>query len=150
VPHIRTKALFIFSILWRGVTVVTGAFKRKFGDWSHRKRVLFVGSTESLIAIPADFRSPSSAPPTLPSPAAILVLRCAHTIGDGSSSYEQVHDYLASELDRLVRMGAGALVLNGVADLLIVAKARLLRTDALFPLADLISNNLHQLPGLGR
>ncbi len=91
-----------------------------------------------------------SSPPSLPPPAAILVLRFAHTIGDGSSSYEQVHDYVASELDRLVRVEAGAVVLNGIADLLIVAKARLLRTDGLLPVADLISNNLHRLPGLGR
>jgi len=47
-------------------------------------------------------------------------------------------------------MEAGAMVQNGVADLLIVAKARLLRTDGLLPLADLISNNLHELPGLAR
>ena len=65
-------------------------------------------------------------------------------------AFDQVHDYLASELDRLVRMEAGALVLNGVADLLIVAKARLLRTDGLLSLADLISRHLHELPGLAK
>jgi len=66
------------------------------------------------------------------------------------AAFEHVHNYLASELERLAKMEAGAMVLNGVADLLIEAKARLLRTDGLLPLADLISNSLHDLPGLGR
>jgi len=61
-----------------------------------------------------------------------------------------VHDYLAAELDRLVRVEAGVLVVNGVANFLIAAKARLFRTDGLLPLADLISSNIHQFPGLTR
>lgn len=89
---------------------------------------------------------PCSPPP----PATLLFIRFVHTVGDGSSAFHRVHDYLASELERLVQVDAGALVVTGIADLLIVAKARLLRTDGLLPLADIISNNLHQFPGLGR
>jgi len=87
--------------------------------------------------------------PAFPPPATLLVLRFAHTVGDEGSIFNRVHDYLASELERLVRVEAGALVVNGVADLLVAAKARLLRTDGLLPLADVISRNVHQLPGLG-
>lgn len=86
---------------------------------------------------------------TLPVPAGFLVFRYAHTIGNGSA-YDQVHDFLAAELDRLVQVDAGALVLNGVANFLIAVKARLFRTDGLLPLAELISSNVHQFPGIAR
>jgi len=73
----------------------------------------------------------------------------AHTVGK-SSAYEQIHDYVASELDRLIRAEAGALVVNGVATILIATKARLLRPDGILPLADLISNRMHQYRGLAK
>jgi len=106
-------------------------------------QVCFTCDVSASPAVPGYFLFTSSS-------ATLLVLRFAHNVGDGSSTFNQVHDYLASELERSVRVDAGALVVTGIADLLIVAKARLLRTDGLLPLADLISNNLHQLPGLRR
>ncbi|CAM9604163.1 unnamed protein product, partial [Scytosiphon promiscuus] len=68
----------------------------------------------------------------------------------GISRLRYVHDYVASELNRLVPGKAGALVLISLAGILLAVKTRLQLTDGMLPMAELITVMLNKCPGWGR
>ncbi|CAM9184343.1 unnamed protein product, partial [Laminaria digitata] len=70
--------------------------------------------------------------------------------GGDSSRLRHVHDYVASELNRLVPAKAGAMVLVSLAGTLLGIKTRLQLTDGMLPAAELTSAMLHKCPGWGR
>ncbi|CAN0284608.1 unnamed protein product, partial [Hapterophycus canaliculatus] len=68
----------------------------------------------------------------------------------GISRLRHVHDFVASELNRLVPGKAGALVLVSLAGTLLAVKTRLQLTDGMLPMAELITVMLTKCPGWGR
>lgn len=62
----------------------------------------------------------------------------------------QVHDFVSSEMNRLVQGKAGAVVLSLLAGLLIGIKTRLGISDGMLPAAELMSALLRKCPGLAR
>lgn len=113
-----------------------------------RAQTLF--STFAHFPVSPSFVCPS--PLTTPlSPGLFLTLRYYTTVlEDGTPALTHVHGYLASELDHLVQVGAGAVVVVFLSGLLMAVKARLSRADGLLPLAELAFNQFHTLPGLAR
>ena len=81
-----------------------------------------------------------------------LAFRHANSIRrGGGAGYIHVHDYLASELARLVQDGrAGGAVLAALGSLLIGVKAMTAHTDGLLSLAESVSTQYHQFPGFAR
>lgn len=78
-------------------------------------------------------------------------MRHANSVRKGGDGYIHVHDYLASELGRLVKGGgAGGAVLAALGSLLIGVKAMTAQVDDLLPLAELVSAQYHQFPGFAR
>lgn len=61
-----------------------------------------------------------------------------------------VHDFVASELNRLVRLKAGAMVLISLAGVLLGIKTRLQLTDGMLPAAELTLAMLQECPGWAR
>ena len=85
------------------------------------------------------------------SSALLLGVRYTGQHGGGDSSrLRHVHDYVASELNRLVPAKAGAMVLVSLAGTLLGIKTRLQLTDGRLPAAELTSAMLHKCPGWGR
>lgn len=72
--------------------------------------------------------------------------------GGSGSGYVHVHDYVAAELGRLRRDGrAGGAVVASLGCLLIGIKGLLAAHPRdLLPLAELVSAQIHELPGLAR
>ncbi|CAN0458957.1 unnamed protein product, partial [Ectocarpus sp. 8 AP-2014] len=68
----------------------------------------------------------------------------------GISQLRHVHDFVASELNRLVPARAGALVLISLAGTLVAIKTRLQLTDGMLPMAELTAAMLTKCPGWGR
>ncbi len=68
----------------------------------------------------------------------------------GISQLRHVHDFVASELNRLVPARAGALVLISLAGTLLAIKTRLQLTDGMLPMAELTTAMLAKCPGWGR
>lgn len=68
----------------------------------------------------------------------------------GISRLRHVHDYVASELNRLVPAKAGALVLISLAGTLLAVKTRLQLTDGMLPMAELVTVMLNKCLGWGR
>lgn len=68
----------------------------------------------------------------------------------GGARLRQVHDFVASELNRLVPAKAGAMVLTSLAGTLLGIKTRLKLTDGMLPAAELTSSMLQKCPGWGR
>eukprot|EP00752_Nemacystus_decipiens_P011415 g10137.t2 len=95
--------------------------------------------------------APNAHPAFVSSDGHFLALRHANSIWEGSAAYIHVHDYLVSELGRLVtEAGAGGAVLAALGSLLIGVKAVTVQTDGLLPLAELVSTQYHQFPGFAR
>lgn len=83
--------------------------------------------------------------------ALLLSLRFMREEGNGGiSQLRHVHDFVASELNRLVPARAGALVLISLAGTLIAIKTRLQLTDGMLPMAELTTAMLAKCPGWGR
>lgn len=61
-----------------------------------------------------------------------------------------VHDYLGAELQRLMQVEAGGVVLATLTGALLGIKSRLARVDGLLPLAELVLSLFTECPGLAR
>ncbi|CAN0543887.1 unnamed protein product, partial [Ectocarpus sp. 12 AP-2014] len=99
--------------------------------------------------------APLTAQPAHPSfvvaDALLLTVRFMRGGGTGGvSQLRHVHDFVASELNRLVPARAGALVLISLAGTLLAIKTRLQLTDGMLPMAELITAMLTKCPGWGR
>ncbi|CAM9427975.1 unnamed protein product, partial [Ectocarpus fasciculatus] len=99
--------------------------------------------------------SPLAAQPAHPSfvvaDALLLTVRFMRGEGTGGiSQLRHVHDFVASELNRLVPARAGALVLISLAGTLLAIKTRLQLTDGMLPMAELTTAMLTKCPGWGR
>ncbi|CAM9661486.1 unnamed protein product [Ectocarpus sp. 13 AM-2016] len=99
--------------------------------------------------------APLTAQPAHPSfvvaDALLLTVRFMRGGGAGGvSQLRHVHDFVASELNRLVPARAGALVLISLAGTLLAIKTRLQLTDGMLPMAELITAMLTKCPGWGR
>lgn len=68
----------------------------------------------------------------------------------GSIRLRRAHDYVASELNRLVRAKAGAMTLIALAGILLGIKTRLFLVDGMLPAADLIATMFNECPGWAR
>ena len=96
---------------------------------------------------------PRLSPPAFSSLPSALLLGVRYTGqhgGGDSSRLRHVHDYVASELNRLVPAKAGAMVLVSLAGTLLGIKTRLQLTDGMLPAAELTSTMLHKCPGWAR
>ncbi|CAM9511513.1 unnamed protein product, partial [Ectocarpus sp. 8 AP-2014] len=99
--------------------------------------------------------APLTAQPAHPSfvvaDALLLTVRFMRGGGTGGiSQLRHVHDFVASELNRLVPARAGALVLISLAGTLVAIKTRLQLTDGMLPMAELTTAMLTKCPGWGR
>ncbi|CBN75426.1 hypothetical protein Esi_0099_0012 [Ectocarpus siliculosus] len=99
--------------------------------------------------------APLTAQPAHPSfvvaDALLLTVRFMRGGGTGGiSQLRHVHDFVASELNRLVPARAGALVLISLAGTLLAIKTRLQLTDGMLPMAELTTAMLTKCPGWGR
>lgn len=79
-----------------------------------------------------------------------LGIRFLAGCGDGNVRLRQVHDFVSSEMNRLVEAKVGAVVLSLLAGLLIGIKTRLGISDGVLPAAELVSTLLRKCPGLAR
>lgn len=83
--------------------------------------------------------------------ALLLSIRFMREEGAGGiSQLRHVHDFVASELNRLVPARAGALVLISLAGTLLAIKTRLQLSDGMLPMAELTTAMLAKCPGWGR
>ena len=83
--------------------------------------------------------------------AMLLAVRFVREEDDsGSVRLRRAHDYVASELNRLVRARAGAMTLIALAGILLGIKTRLFLVDGMLPAADLIAAMFQTCPGWAR
>lgn len=79
-----------------------------------------------------------------------LAIRYFNAVGGHNSGLDHVHDYIGAELQRLVQVEAGGVVLATLAGALLGVKSRLSRPDGLLPLAELVLSLFNECPGLSR
>ena len=79
-----------------------------------------------------------------------LTIRYLNAVGGEDSGLGHVHDYLVAELQRLMQVEAGGVVLATLAGALLGVKSRLGRADGLLPLAELVLSLFSECPGLAR
>eukprot|EP00903_Cladosiphon_okamuranus_P017896 g16469.t1 len=79
-----------------------------------------------------------------------LTIRYFNAVEGKNSGLGHVHDYLAAELQRLMQVEAGGVVLATLAGALLGVKSRLARADGLLPVAELVLSLFSELPGLAR
>lgn len=79
-----------------------------------------------------------------------LTIRYFNAVGGENSGLGHVHDYLVAELQRLMQVEAGGVVLATLAGALLGVKSRLARADGLLPVAELVLSLFNECPGLAR
>ncbi|CBN75109.1 conserved unknown protein [Ectocarpus siliculosus] len=102
----------------------------------------------------ADAMRVSSAKPAHPAyvvaDSMTLVLRFVCMEGDVRTGWANVHDLISSELNRLFKEQAGALVLTTLAGNLIAAKSRIGTSEGMLPVAEIVLAMFCKCPGLLR